>query len=111
MGYMDYSESFSVQGRMSSLRQGLLLGSFSTMPTADATNLGCIVLYIGETTASYTNNRFYRCVLHDNVYSWAYTEVAEGGAYITYEGTYYTIGDTGPLDITVGPEYATISWS
>lgn len=65
---------FKVDGSVESSVQGKLLGSFTTMPTADASNLGATVLYQGATTASYTQGSLYKCVMEVvegiNTYRW-----------------------------------------
>lgn len=53
--------------------KGETIAKLTTMPTASATNLGMIVLYIGTTSGNYTTNRFYRCVSDGEstpTYSW-----------------------------------------
>ena len=42
----------------------------STMPTADATNLGNVVQYVGPTTVDYIHGYFYECVTDGITYSW-----------------------------------------
>ena len=65
---------FKVDGSVESSVQGKLLGSFTTMPTADASNLGATVLYQGATTASYTQGSLYKCIMEVvegiNTYRW-----------------------------------------
>lgn len=56
--YTHYA-SISVGGRIHSSAQGNLLGTFSSLPAANAVNNGCVVLYAGSTTASYTKGKFY----------------------------------------------------
>ena len=41
-----------------------------SMPTAQGSMLGDNVLYIGETTASYTKGCVYKCVYENNTYKW-----------------------------------------
>jgi len=53
---------------------------YSTMPTANADNLGKIVQYIGTTDSTYTNGYFYECVVDNNVYSWENIQVQSGGS-------------------------------
>lgn len=48
---------------------------FSTMPTADATNVGKIVQYVGATNQTYTNGYFYKCINNSGTYSWAQCDV------------------------------------
>ena len=53
-----------------------------TMPTADASNLGVIYQYTGETDANYTNGYFYKCVSDGQnppTYSWTAVQVQAGG--------------------------------
>ncbi len=56
--YTHYA-SISVGGRIHSSAQGNLLGTFSSLPVANAVNNGCVVLYAGTTTGEYTKGRFY----------------------------------------------------
>lgn len=72
-----------VDGKVKSTLQGNLLGSFTDMPTASATNLGLIVLYVGQTTSDYNNNSMYECIETSGVYSWK--EIPISGASITSE--------------------------
>ena len=66
----------SADGVIESTIQGVLLGSFATMPTAGASYVDCVVLYIGA-TGTYTNNRFYKCVNNSGTYSWTEITVAD----------------------------------
>jgi hypothetical protein len=47
------------------------------MPSADASNLGKIVEYVGSTTAEYTNGFFYKCTYDGSVYKWEQKAVQE----------------------------------
>lgn len=49
----------------------------SVMPSADASNLGKIVEYVGSTTAEYTNGFFYECTYDGSVYKWEQKAVQE----------------------------------
>jgi len=51
---------------------------FTAMPTADNSNVGRIVEYIGNTTADYTNAMFYKCVYDatEAVYKWVVADVS-----------------------------------
>ena len=69
--------SVSTDGVVESTMQGVLLGSFATMPTASASNAGCIVLYTGATIGDYTQDRFYQCVNNSGTYSWVQITVAD----------------------------------
>ena len=43
---------------------------YTTLPTASVSEEGHIYQYIGDTTSSYTNGYFYKCVEDSGVYSW-----------------------------------------
>ena len=53
---------------------------FSTMPTASVDNLNKIIQYVGDTTSSYTNGYFYKCIYDETVtpavYRWENIAVA-----------------------------------
>lgn len=49
------------------------------LPTASASNVGEIFQYIGNTTASYTNGYFYKCVQSGANYLWTNIDVQTGG--------------------------------
>ena len=54
----------------------------STMPTASEARLGKVYQYVGETTSSFTNGYFYKCVSDGEstpTYSWEQTDVQPGG--------------------------------
>lgn len=71
------------------------------LPLASADELGNIYQYVGE-TGTYTNGRFYKCILNSSVYSWSeikmvenpvvYSETVpdinayEGGSIVCYTG-------------------------
>lgn len=62
---------------------------FSTMPTANADNLGKIVQFIGTTDSTYTNGYFYKCISDGAVtptYSWENINVqaSSGGSVPDY---------------------------
>lgn len=46
------------------------------LPLASADELGNIYQYIGE-TGTYTNGRFYKCILNSSVYSWSEIKMVE----------------------------------
>ena len=51
---------------------------YQTMPTANESNLNKVVQYIGNTTATYTNGYFYKCVKtqsNPDVYGWEQIDV------------------------------------
>jgi len=54
----------------------------STMPTANASNEGRLVQYIGTTTSSYTSGYWYKCIGAGSpiVYSWVQTNVQPAGS-------------------------------
>ena len=65
---------------------------FSTLPTANASNVGKIVQYTGTTNANYTNGYFYVCLSDGGdpaTYSWENISVQESpnGVSITYRAT------------------------
>lgn len=51
----------------------------STMPTANAENVGRIVQFIGTTSGSYTHGYFYECKENSGSYSWQQTDVQPNG--------------------------------
>jgi len=66
---------FKAEGFVESSAQGKMLGSFTTMPTADASNVGATVLYQGATTVDYVQGSMYKCIMElvdgVNTYSWS----------------------------------------
>ena len=68
--YTHYSD-LSVSGKVSSSKQGDLIGSAATMPEASAANLGLSILYTGATSGGYVKNTVYTCVQDGSSYSWA----------------------------------------
>ena len=75
---------------------------FSTMPTASALLLGNIVQYVGETTNTYKNGRFYKCVSNDStpiVYLWEIAptdtnDVVVADGYVQLYDIYHTTVDS-----------------
>lgn len=64
---------------------------YSTMPTANADNLGKIVQYTGATDSTYTNGYFYKCVsdgASTPTYSWEEVEVQASGGGGTVENLF-----------------------
>lgn len=60
----------------------------TTMPTASASNVGKVLIYIGTTTASYTSGQSYQCVEESGSYSWQATNGgATSAANVTYDNT------------------------
>ena len=60
----------------------------TTMPTASASNVGKVLIYIGTTTASYTSGQSYQCVEESGSYSWQATSGgATSAANVTYDNT------------------------
>lgn len=91
-------------GVMESSVQGILLGSMSSLPTADETNVNCVILYTGATTGTLTQNRFYKCTLNGGVYSWVQTEVSSGtdlSNYVTKQTKVNGHALTGDVNVTV----------
>ena len=56
---------------------------YDTMPIPDATQVGKVIQYTGNTTADYTHNYFYECIedtsTSPSTYSWVNVQVQEGG--------------------------------
>ena len=52
----------------------------SVMPTASYSYANMIVQYVGETTQTYTNGYFYKCVENGGNYSWNPCPTQEGGS-------------------------------
>ena len=68
--YTDYID-INVKGHIESSKQGLLIGSLSTMPVASQSYVGQTIVYTGTTTQSYVKDRSYRCEeVSTGVYSW-----------------------------------------
>lgn len=59
---------------------------YLTMPNPVQALLNKIVLYIGETTESYENGNFYKCVLEGEVYTWVKLDFG-GGSSIAFGNT------------------------
>lgn len=60
----------------------------TTMPTASASNVGKVLIYIGTTTASYTSGQSYQCVEESGSYSWQATNGgATSAANVAYDNT------------------------
>ena len=70
---------FKAEGFVESSAQGKMLGSFTTMPTADASNVGATVLYQGATTVDYVQGSVYKCIMElvdgVNTYSWSKVDI------------------------------------
>ena len=49
---------------------GKVVPQYDTMPSPSASNAGSIFQYIGNTTQTYTNGYFYKCVENSGNYSW-----------------------------------------
>lgn len=60
-------------------QETILSNQASTMPTANAYNLGQIIQYTGTTTSDYTNGFFYKCTESSGAYSWETVNVQSGG--------------------------------
>lgn len=68
--YTDY-ENVNVRGSIKSTKQGIVVGSLTTMPTASQEYVGQIIVYKGATTQNYTTNRSYECQeVSTGVYAW-----------------------------------------
>ena len=91
MSYNDIS-SLNVDGVVESSMQGKLIGSFDTMPTASADYLGLTVQYIGTTSASYTQDAFYRCVQNGSAYEWQKVTTGKSDAGSANHPVYITSG-------------------
>jgi len=80
----------------------------TTMPTANADNLGRVVQFVGTTTSTYTNGYFYECVSDGDptpTYSWTQLDVqpASGGSPLPSQ-----TGQAGKFLVTDGTN---ASWS
>lgn len=60
-------------------QETIISNQASTMPTANAYNLGQIIQYTGTTTSDYTNGFFYKCTESSGTYSWETVNVQSGG--------------------------------
>lgn len=56
-------------GKIQSSVQGLYIGSFTTMPTAQQSNVGCTVFYNGNTN-TYVRDTYYTCINNSGSYEW-----------------------------------------
>jgi hypothetical protein len=65
----------------------------TTMPTPNASHLGDVVQYLGNTTGNYTKDMWYRCVFNDPTYSW---EKIDYGSSITVD-TALSTSSTNPV--------------
>jgi len=59
--YTTLSNVYSM-GLVKSKLQGVLIGSFSTMPTASQSYLGQVIVFTGTSTEDYTQNHTYQCI-------------------------------------------------
>lgn len=76
------SEDFSevlVDGDLPYFNGSRVFQKFSTLPTANATNLGRILMYTGETTSTLTHGYIYECVLNGLTYKWVQRDVQPSG--------------------------------
>lgn len=56
----------------------------TSMPTASASNVGQVLIYIGATTSTYISGQSYQSILEDGSYIWKPVPTAAG---ISYDGT------------------------
>lgn len=66
----NYLNNIQVKGKITSYKQGELVGSFTQMPTPSQDYLNSVIVYTGQTTQDFVQNRQYMCVLNDSTYSW-----------------------------------------
>lgn len=60
----------------------------TSMPTASASNVSQVLIYIGPTTSSYTSGQSYQCVEESGSYSWNPTSSGGGSAQdVSYDNT------------------------
>ena len=69
---MAYSKlsSFDVRGRISSSTQGMVMGTFETMPVPSNSYYGLVVQYLGDSTSEFLKNHLYKCKYFEGVFSW-----------------------------------------
>lgn len=53
----------------------------TTMPTASASNVGKVFIYIGATTSTYTSGQSYQCILDNGSYIWSKVAKAADTSY------------------------------
>lgn len=71
MSSTTYLSGISASGKVTSTAQGVLMGSFDTMPTASEANLGVTVLYTGPSTGDFVINTIYKCTTTGpGLYAW-----------------------------------------
>jgi len=71
MSSTTYLSGISASGKVTSTAQGVLMGSFDTMPTASEANLGVTVLYTGPSTGDFVINTVYKCTtMGPGLYAW-----------------------------------------
>lgn len=73
-------------GKIESSVQGLYIGSFSVMPTASQTNVGCTILYNGN-TGTYIKDTYYTCINNSGTYQWVESSTSLTKQIGTYDQT------------------------